>query len=318
MILAQGWGLLRQRAEHKAPGRVQDVPAPYTSLRCSACGWIDKNSRKSQAEFVCSSCGFTCNADENAAINVAAGRGGIPAPGEQPVPEGRHRPHSGRTSVNLNPPGLESPSFKKGRMPILQMRRLRADEHAHHSAPIDLIPLTCNEILRLLISVAVAPFTVRPTGSAGPPDDADARYEHKPGITGKKRHPRRKDHDLRLEYRREARRTRGLCWYAPHSAASDSGDRNRSGHGRHGLTWFGPTVSPASAAGCISCGSDADITAAAFAAAVLRRYWAGVVRDHASGLSDETTLNSGPNERRGRGLFFPVLSILDILAGQKP
>ena len=42
-ILAQGWGLLRQRTEHKAPGRVEDVPAPYTSLRCSACGWIDKN-----------------------------------------------------------------------------------------------------------------------------------------------------------------------------------------------------------------------------------------------------------------------------------
>jgi putative transposase len=73
-ILAQGWGLLRQRTEHKAPGRVEDVPAPYTSLRCSACGWIDKNSRKSQAEFVCSSCGFTCNADTNASINVAAGR----------------------------------------------------------------------------------------------------------------------------------------------------------------------------------------------------------------------------------------------------
>ncbi|MDX3617082.1 hypothetical protein OG920_20545 [Streptomyces europaeiscabiei] len=54
-ILAQGWGLLRQRTGHKAPGRVEDVPAPYTSLRCSACGWIDKNSRKSQAEFVCSS-----------------------------------------------------------------------------------------------------------------------------------------------------------------------------------------------------------------------------------------------------------------------
>ncbi|WP_234477418.1 transposase [Streptomyces sp. MBT65] len=72
-ILAQGWGLLRQRTEHKAPGRVEDVPAPYTSLRCSACGWIDKNSRKSQAEFVCSHCGFTCNADTNAATNVAAG-----------------------------------------------------------------------------------------------------------------------------------------------------------------------------------------------------------------------------------------------------
>ena len=79
-ILAQGWGLLRQRTHHKAPGRVEDVPAPYTSLRCSACGWIDKNSRKSQAEFVCSFCGFTCNADTNASINVAAGQGGIPRP----------------------------------------------------------------------------------------------------------------------------------------------------------------------------------------------------------------------------------------------
>lgn len=79
-ILAQGWGLLRQRTGHKAPGRIEDVPAPYTSLRCSLCGWIDKNSRKSQAEFVCSSCGFTCNADTNAAVNVAAGQGGIPRP----------------------------------------------------------------------------------------------------------------------------------------------------------------------------------------------------------------------------------------------
>ena len=79
-ILAQGWGLLRRRTEHKAPGRVEDVPAPYTSLRCSACGWIDKNSRKSQAEFECESCGFTGNADTNASINVAAGQGGIPRP----------------------------------------------------------------------------------------------------------------------------------------------------------------------------------------------------------------------------------------------
>ncbi|MER6014302.1 RNA-guided endonuclease InsQ/TnpB family protein [Streptomyces bluensis] len=79
-ILAQGWGLLRQRTEHKAPGRVEDVPAPYTSLRCSACGWIEKKSRKSQADFGCVSCGFICNADENAATNVAAGQGGIPRP----------------------------------------------------------------------------------------------------------------------------------------------------------------------------------------------------------------------------------------------
>ncbi|MFF3983474.1 RNA-guided endonuclease InsQ/TnpB family protein [Streptomyces sp. NPDC001797] len=79
-ILAQGWGLLRRRTEDKAPGRVEDVPAPYTSLRCSACGWIEKRSRKSQADFACVSCGFTCNADENASINVAAGQGGVPRP----------------------------------------------------------------------------------------------------------------------------------------------------------------------------------------------------------------------------------------------
>jgi len=80
VILAQGWGLLRQRTQDKAPGRVEDVPAPFTSLRCSACGWIEKKSRKSQADFVCVSCGFTCNADENAATNVAAGQGGFPRP----------------------------------------------------------------------------------------------------------------------------------------------------------------------------------------------------------------------------------------------
>ncbi|MFF4729317.1 RNA-guided endonuclease InsQ/TnpB family protein [Streptomyces mirabilis] len=95
-ILAQGWGLLRQRTEHKAPGRVEDVPAPYTSLRCSACGWIEKNSRKSQAEFVCVSCGYTCNADTNAAANVAVGQVARPAPSR--VRTGGATPHQ-RSSV---------------------------------------------------------------------------------------------------------------------------------------------------------------------------------------------------------------------------
>ncbi|MEU0964643.1 transposase, partial [Streptomyces sp. NPDC005917] len=97
-ILAQGWGSLRQRTEHKAPGRVEDVPAPYTSLRCSARGWIDKNSRKSQAEFACSSCGFTCNADTNAATNVAAGQGGIPRP-RRSAGAGGPTPPTRRSSV---------------------------------------------------------------------------------------------------------------------------------------------------------------------------------------------------------------------------
>ncbi len=83
-ILAQGWGMLRARTGDKAPGRVEDVPAPYTSLRCSDCGWIEKNSRKSQAEFVCVSCGFTCNADVNSGINVAAGHAARAAGGPEP------------------------------------------------------------------------------------------------------------------------------------------------------------------------------------------------------------------------------------------
>ena len=81
VILAAGWGMLRQRTGDKAPGRVQDVPAPYTSLRCSACGWISKNSRESQAVFCCVNCGFTCNADTNAAVNIAAGHAGRTPPG---------------------------------------------------------------------------------------------------------------------------------------------------------------------------------------------------------------------------------------------
>ncbi|MDX3311576.1 RNA-guided endonuclease InsQ/TnpB family protein [Streptomyces sp. NPDC054884] len=109
-ILAQGWGLLRQRTEHKAPGRVEDVPAPYTSLRCSACGWIDKNSRKSQAEFVCSSCGFTCNADTNASINVAAGQGGIPRP-RRSAGAGRMTPPKGSSVREPQPIWVGIPLF---------------------------------------------------------------------------------------------------------------------------------------------------------------------------------------------------------------
>jgi putative transposase len=75
-ILAQGWGLLVRRTEDKAPGRVERVLAAYTSLRCSACGHVSRDSRDSQAGFCCTACGFTCNADINASINIAAGHAG--------------------------------------------------------------------------------------------------------------------------------------------------------------------------------------------------------------------------------------------------
>ena len=68
-----GWGLLASRLEDKAPGRVEKVPAAYTSQRCSACGHVARENRESQAAFLCTACNFACNADVNAARNIAAG-----------------------------------------------------------------------------------------------------------------------------------------------------------------------------------------------------------------------------------------------------
>jgi len=39
----------------------------------SACGQVDRKSRESQASFRCTACNYTCNADVNAARNIAAG-----------------------------------------------------------------------------------------------------------------------------------------------------------------------------------------------------------------------------------------------------
>ena len=72
-IMASGWGLLVRRLEDKAPGRVEKIRPAFTSQRCSACGHVDSESRKSQARFACTACGFACNADVNAARNIAAG-----------------------------------------------------------------------------------------------------------------------------------------------------------------------------------------------------------------------------------------------------
>ncbi len=72
-ILGSGWGLLVRRLKEKAPGRVEKIKPHYTSQRCSACGQVDRDSRESQAVFRCTACGLACNADVNAAINIAAG-----------------------------------------------------------------------------------------------------------------------------------------------------------------------------------------------------------------------------------------------------
>ncbi|MHB8189852.1 MAG: RNA-guided endonuclease InsQ/TnpB family protein [Ferrimicrobium sp.] len=88
-ILAQSWGLFRQRLTDKGtnatePAIIITINPAYTSLRCSECGYTDKRNRESQAIFCCLSCGHTDNADVNAARNIISsavghtvqGRGG--------------------------------------------------------------------------------------------------------------------------------------------------------------------------------------------------------------------------------------------------
>ncbi|WP_428340126.1 RNA-guided endonuclease TnpB family protein [Mycobacterium sp.] len=81
-ISRQGWGRMVARLDHKAAGRLERVPAAYTSQRCSACGHVAPENRKSQAVFACVVCqAGPCNADVNAARTIAAGRA-VPAQGD--------------------------------------------------------------------------------------------------------------------------------------------------------------------------------------------------------------------------------------------
>jgi transposase len=72
-ILSAGWGLLVQRLEQKAVGRVERINPAYTSQTCSRCGSCAPGNRENQA-FRCETCGHRDHADVNAAINIAAGR----------------------------------------------------------------------------------------------------------------------------------------------------------------------------------------------------------------------------------------------------
>jgi putative transposase len=79
-----GWSFaqLRQFLTYKArlAGVSLTLVDPrHTSQTCSACSHCAKANRKSQAEFVCVSCGHSLNADFNAAINIR-GRGLVNAP----------------------------------------------------------------------------------------------------------------------------------------------------------------------------------------------------------------------------------------------
>ena len=79
-ILQSGWGRLQQYLSYKS--NVIKVPAPYTSQRCSKCGYTEKDNRKTQADFACVSCDHRANADVNAALNILASGNGATARGD--------------------------------------------------------------------------------------------------------------------------------------------------------------------------------------------------------------------------------------------
>jgi putative transposase len=68
-----GWGLflgiLANKAE-SAGRRVVPVDPRNTSRTCPECGHVAKENRITQAKFMCTSCGFTANADHVGALNV--------------------------------------------------------------------------------------------------------------------------------------------------------------------------------------------------------------------------------------------------------
>jgi putative transposase len=88
-IHSQAWSIFRKRLEDKAantssPVRVVAIDPKFTSQTCSQCEHTARENRKSQAIFSCIACGYTTNADINAARNILAaglavtGRGGTP------------------------------------------------------------------------------------------------------------------------------------------------------------------------------------------------------------------------------------------------
>ncbi|MCW3052019.1 MAG: ISSoc1, transposase [Chthonomonadales bacterium] len=66
---AQLGSFLAYKAERKGVLLIQVDPA-YSSQTCHKCGHCEKRNRKSQSLFVCQSCGYTANADYNAAQNL--------------------------------------------------------------------------------------------------------------------------------------------------------------------------------------------------------------------------------------------------------
>lgn len=72
-ILNSAWGKVKQFTTYKAHRQgklVIVIPPQGTSQECSACQHTHPDNRRTQAEFVCTRCGLTINADYNAALVI--------------------------------------------------------------------------------------------------------------------------------------------------------------------------------------------------------------------------------------------------------
>ena len=70
VIQDSGWYKLEKFIGERAV--VHKVDPKYTSQRCSECGHVSKDNRKTQSEFKCMSCNLEMNADFNASLNILA------------------------------------------------------------------------------------------------------------------------------------------------------------------------------------------------------------------------------------------------------
>jgi IS605 OrfB family transposase len=68
---AQLGSFLAYKAKRAGVAFIEVDPA-YTSQMCSACGWVARKNRRSQAVFECGRCRFVGHADHNAALNIAS------------------------------------------------------------------------------------------------------------------------------------------------------------------------------------------------------------------------------------------------------
>ncbi|KUG20324.1 MAG: transposase [Methanomicrobiaceae archaeon] len=106
---------LRSFIEYKARRagvRVTVIDGAYTSQQCSACGFVHPGNRPSQAAFCCLACGYTENADLNAARNIAA-RAAVNRPTRVCSPDTGERLNR-KPAKSMIPPTVSCPRLQLG------------------------------------------------------------------------------------------------------------------------------------------------------------------------------------------------------------